>query len=630
MQYIVETKSRYRRSQCFAIYDGELLGYIFCEKDEIVKCRYSAYSATNDYIDRCKTFIAAKAAILKEAAKNPQSKAPKKQKADVKYLPYGDNSDFYPTPSKLAGEMLSKIKWFNNSNVRQIRTVLEPSAGKGDLIDAFRACAKKNVRYSEEISIDCIENDRNLQYLLRGKGEHLVHDDFLTFDSRKRYDLILMNPPFSQGDKHLLKAIELQRNGGQIICLLNAETIRNTYTNTRHLLAQKLRLLHADISFVQGAFTAAERKTGVEIALICINIPSPVEESDIYEKLRKARNIEFDEKGQPTAVAAASPIENLMQTYEFEVDMTLEFFHQYNALLPYITDKENHSAPIIGISIETEGFKSIGNIAVNRYLNRVRAKYWGKLFDNPNLTEQFTSNILSSYRKKVEDLANYDFTEFNILRVLDEMKSQLNRGVEESTMALFDKLSVEHSWHPECQQNRHYFNGWKTNKAHMVGMKAIIPLNGYAAYSYSKKMLDVWHCMETLSDLEKALNYLNNGDIKSLGLSLRDILEKANEEYKTKNICCKYFSVTFYKKGTCHIKFHPEAAPLIERLNIFAAQQRGWLPPSYGKTSYKDMDSESRAVIDSFQGEEAYNEVMRQPDRYLLNVGNLAMLTGGA
>lgn len=62
-------------------------------------------------------------------------------------------------------------------------------------------------------------------------------------------------------------------------------------------------------------------------------------------------------------------------------------------------------------------------------------------------------------------------------------------------------------------------------------------------------------------------------------------------------------------------------------MNIFAAQQRGWLPPSYGKTSYKDMDDESRAVIDSFQGEEAYGEVMRQPDKYLLNVGKLVMLT---
>lgn len=576
------------------------------------------------------TFVAAKKRLYDEDIGECNPTKQKTSTFKAKYLPSGDNADFYPTPSKLAGEMLSRISWGRTHGVCEIRTVLEPSAGKGDLIDAFRECAKKKARYSDDINVDCIESDRNLQYLLRGKGEHLVHDDFLTFDSRKRYDLILMNPPFSQGDKHLLKAIEMQRNGGQIVCLLNAETLRNTYTNTRYLLEQKLRLLHADIRYVKGAFTAAERKTGVEIAIVYLNIPSPIEESDIYEKLRKAKNIEFDEKGQPTAVAAANPIKNLMQTYDFEVDMTLEFFHQYNALLPYITDKTKCTAPLISIGIQQDNFTSISNVAVNKYLKTVRKKYWGKLFDNPKLTEQFTSNILANYRQQVEDLANYDFTEFNIVRVLDEMKAQLNQGVESAIIALFDKLSCEHAWYPECKQNRHYFNGWKTNNAHMVGMKAIIPMNGYASvYSrYSTDTLDVYHCVGTLSDLEKSLNYLNNDNITELTeIGLQSTIDTASKKGVTKNICCKYFSITLYKKGTCHIKFHPEAKPLIERLNIFAAQQRGWLPPSYGKTSYKDMDSESRAVIDNFQGEEAYDEVMRQPDKYLLNVGKLAMLT---
>ena len=40
-----------------------------------------------------------------------------------------------------------------------------------------------------------------------------------------------MNPPFSEGDKHLLKAINIMKNGGQIVCILNAETIKNPYSN---------------------------------------------------------------------------------------------------------------------------------------------------------------------------------------------------------------------------------------------------------------------------------------------------------------------------------------------------------------------------------------------------------------
>jgi len=36
----------------------------------------------------------------------------------------------------------------------------------------------------------------------------------------KEYSLIILNPPFSNGCKHLLKALEMQqRNGGAVVCL---------------------------------------------------------------------------------------------------------------------------------------------------------------------------------------------------------------------------------------------------------------------------------------------------------------------------------------------------------------------------------------------------------------------------
>lgn len=98
-------------------------------------------------------------------------------------------------------------------------------------------------------------------------------------------------------------------------------------------------------------------------------------------------------------------------------------------------------------------------------------------------------------------------------------------------------------------------------------------------------------------------------------VNLESELRKSFEQGITKNIACKFFQATFYKKGTVHITFTcPE---LIDRFNIYAAQNRGWLPPSYGKKSYKDMTAEEKTVIDSFQGEKAYNEVMAKSDYYL-------------
>lgn len=46
---------------------------------------------------------------------------------------------------------------------------------------------------------------------------------------------------------------------------------------------------------------------------------------------------------------------------------------------------------------------------------------------------------------------------------------------------------------------------------------------------------------------------------------------------------------------------------LLEKFNIYASQKKKWLPPNYGKTVYEDMSAKEQAVIDDFQGKEAYD-----------------------
>ena len=628
-----KTYSGERRIVYHVFLENRLFGYIRPEQDR--RCAFSVRTCDNyGHVGYASTLFLAKRMLVNHFMSNGINSEPKQQKA--KYLPYGENADFYPTPSALAGKMFAMLDMRKiQLRYRQV-FVLEPSAGKGDLADCFRTFLKRQGRtfLEHEPQIDCIESDRNLQYLLRGKGEHLVHDDFLSFNSRKNYDFIIMNPPFSEGDRHLLKALELMKYGGQIVCLLNAETIKNPYTNRRHVLLKQLEKLNAKVQFVKGAFTAAERKTGVEVAIIHVDIPDPdAGESEIYEKLRRAHDREF-ETDEVHAVASANPIENLIQTFNIEVDASLEFFKQFNALVPYIRETDDgKSSPLIGLSLRSASVNSskgeycgyVTGTAVNSFLKAVRAKYWGKLFDNHELMGKFTSNILESYRKRVRSLSDYDFTEFNIRQVIEEMSRELNKGVEESILALFEKLSAEHAYFPECSQNIHYYNGWKTNKAHKVSMKAIIP--SYGAYSSWSGQLDEYQCVNLLDDLEKSLNYLNGDGVTDLmRLDLHSVINVAKTQGRSKNIDCTYFSVTFYKKGTCHIKFHEETGPLIDRLNIFASQHRGWLPPSYGKVAYDSMDSEAQAVIDSFQGKAEYDRVMEHPEKYLIDTSSVGLL----
>jgi hypothetical protein len=70
-----------------------------------------------------------------------------------------------------------------------------------------------------------------------------------------------------------------------------------------------------------------------------------------------------------------------------------------------------------------------------------------------------------------------------------------------------------------------------------------------------------------------------------------------------------------------------EDAKLLEKFNIYGSQRKGWLPPSYGKKRYREMTPEEQAVVDEFQGEERYTEVMEQPDYFI--VADTKLFLGG-
>ena len=199
------------------------------------------------------------------------------------------NEEFYPTPQDVIEKMLDGVKLEDDHDI------LEPSAGNGRIVDYLVEKYKRYPYYGNQIKerIDCIELDPDLRHILKGKGFRVIHDDFFTYETQKEYDLIIMNPPFSNGCTHLLKAIKMQeRNGGSVICLLNAETIRNPYTNERKVLKQQLEDYSADIQFFTEAFSKAERTTNVEIALIRIKLPEVKRESVIFDRLRKAQEYE--------------------------------------------------------------------------------------------------------------------------------------------------------------------------------------------------------------------------------------------------------------------------------------------------------------------------------------------------
>lgn len=519
--------------------------------------------------------------------------------------------EFYPTPESLLDKITIGVDW------TQVQTVLEPSAGKGNIVDYVKKRHKLRT-WSEWMDIDCIEVDEDLRSTLKGKEFRVVHDDFLTFKTFKKYDLVIMNPPFSEGAKHLLKALEVQKDGGYIICILNAETIRNPYTNERKDLIQRLEKLEADIQYMSGEFTSAERPTGVEIAVVKVHIPEKESESFIFEGLKK-KSYQESVCQEMTDLAPNDFIEAIVQMYNIEVESGVRLIQEYRAMCPHILDdlrEDNaYKHPILTMKV-----KDRQELSTNAFVKEVRMKYWNALFRNPKFTGQMTSNLSSQYHSKVSELANYDFSYYNIKSIQIEMSRSLVKGIEQCIIDLFDKLSYQYAYSDELSHNIHYYNGWKTNKAWFINKKVIIPwMNAWRWSGYDPTWYEL---TEKLADIEKALNYLDGGLTECR--NMHSWLQHAKDTGQTKKIPLKYFTVTFYKKGTCHIEFTNEE--LLKKLNIFGCQQKGWLPPGYGKKTYQQMEPEERAVVDEFEGKDSYAQTVARAEYFIYDPGTSVQL----
>jgi protein-L-isoaspartate O-methyltransferase len=522
-----------------------------------------------------------------------------------------NDKNFYPTPEHLIEKMLA------GCSKEKVKTVLEPSAGSGNISEYV----KEWVRYGHDLDIDCIEIDKSLQAMLKGKDFRVVHDDFLTYQTQKKYDLIIMNPPFDNGDKHLLKALQMQENGGSIICLLNAETIKNPYTNIRKDLIKKLSDWSANIEYIQDGFSDAERKTSVEIALIKIFIPAKKFESEIFEKMHKAMEhdeVEVSEEQKNSLIHADffEFIKSLIHQYHVEIHAGIKLIREYNAMAPHILnsfkkkdDEVDYRRALLELNVNGKNYH-----LVNDFVRLVRLKYWHFIFDNEKFMGKLTSNLRGDYHNKVSDMADYEFSIYNILALKSDIERNLVKGVEETILKLFEELSNKHHWSNETSNNIHYYNGWKTNKAWKINNKVIIPF--YQNNDFGLKY-NTYETCRKFSDMSKVFDYLDCGET-AYHFNISTELEYWIKNGKTRNIPLKYFDVTFFKKGTCHIKFKNEK--LLEKFNLFGSQKKGWLPPNYGKKSYSDMNTEEKEIVKEFSGSvENYNKIYTNQEYYIIN-----------
>ena len=115
-----------------------------------------------------------------------------------------------------------------------------------------------------------VKKTRNLQKLLTGKCEILA-DDFLsvTAEQVSHVDYIVMNPPFSEGIKHILHAFEIAPAGCVIIALCNSHSVSRGWqdNSTKQKLLETIELYGCE-EYLGSVFEDAERNTDVTVSMV--------------------------------------------------------------------------------------------------------------------------------------------------------------------------------------------------------------------------------------------------------------------------------------------------------------------------------------------------------------------------
>lgn len=476
------------------------------------------------------------------------------------------NNSFFPTPREVAKRMIEPYA----PAMKAGALVLDPSAGKGDLLNAcwWDGGAKKH-------NLFAIELEPDLCAILRDKEYRVVGDDFLQYSGQHLFDIIVMNPPFANGDDHLLKAWEIMRHG-EIVCLLNAETIRNPYTHTRQ---QIVRLIenHGSVEYIGQAFARAERPTYVEVAMVRLSKRQENDPFDFTPPDRRSRPQEINgHVDLESQVARADFIGAMVDTYN-QIGQAYEQFIIARERLRFYTNalkgSEYNKIEPRKVPYDVTGRNAL-TLELNNYLEACQATGWNTIFDRTKFRAVLTSKSREDFMRFQKEQGGVPFTEANIWAFFEMLFMNRGENMQRCVVEVFDALTDYHA------DNKVHWEGWKTNDAHRVNMKVIMPhfleLSPWSGFSvrYAKR--------ENLADIDRVMCLLTGkkmiGDDVTPGIvTMEDALIASFKDPLRDNTAqSEFFDLRYFKKGTLHMKFRDKK--VWQEFNLRAAKGKNWLP----------------------------------------------------
>jgi hypothetical protein len=434
------------------------------------------------------------------------------------------NQDFFPTPLEVIEKMLDGV------NLQEKR-VLEPSAGKGDIVDYL-------TRNGADV-IAC-ELSPELTKILQTKCK-IIGSDFLTVKSENisHIELIIMNPPFSADEKHILHAWEIAPPGCKIISLCNANTIEVQHRYYKERLELGTIIDQYGTSENLGkCFQNAERKTEVEVSMVKLQKPG----SNYQQEFEGFFLEEDPAEQQANAIMPYNFIRDLVNRYIGAVKI---FDEQLDAGVRMNKLTNSFYSSSLATHCTEDGKPKLRN----DFKKDLQKSAWNFIFNKMDMHKYATRGLAQDINKFVETQTKIPFTMRNIYRMLEIVIGTQDQRMDKALLEVFEKVTQRY------HDNRFNVEGWKTNSNYLLNRKFILP--HVVQPDWGGKLRTSYHgWADSIEDMNKALCHLTGREYSykdSFSNFLSSTRYAAGELSKW-----GFFDFRAYKKGTVHFTFADE------------------------------------------------------------------------
>jgi len=482
------------------------------------------------------------------------------------------NRDFFPTPPEVIEQMIG-------GDIIADKVILEPSFGSGNIVKYLNAHGAKEV-------LGCEINEKLRRAAV---GVRVLSEDFMDLRSEdvSHIDMVVMNPPFSQQEKHILHAWEIAPSGCEIISLCNASLLEERYSRQRTVTELVGMYGYSDV--LGDVFKqSSERRTDCEIALIKLFKPGTGEnEFDGY-----FTDEEDDPEMQGNGLIQYSFVREAVQRYVTavsKVDAALAANEEINEL----TKAFNFQTIKFG-AFCTNRDCNYQSITKDVFRKELQKSAWRWLFKKFQMDKYLTTSVYEKVNAFVEKQCGVPFTMKNIYRMVEMIVGTHGERMQQVVEDAFDKIC-------KFSDDNMWVSGetWKTNSGHMVNKRFICPFM-CDGYDYGRTnphvYIGYYHRdgnARQMDDVVKALCYITgtpyewveyvDGKEKKCSMQpLADFVNRNDLEWG-KWYEWTFFRIRGYKKGTMHFEFLDD--DVWYKFNQTVAKARGWQLPTKVKTS---------------------------------------------